>query len=123
LEAGQASSLKAVVFILPIIAARATRKRKPPRNQKRLPTLQKTPLLRILREDGASEGLHVHIGEEHGVEDIRDCTLITKTYRIGEKSIGTLGVMGPTRLDYSRAIAVVDSVASKLSNLSETIGF
>jgi len=83
---------------------------------------EKISLLQILRQDGESGGLHVHIGEEHGLEGIHDCTLITRTYRAGQRSIGTLGVMGPTRLDYSRAISVVESIASKLSEISEVFG-
>lgn len=83
---------------------------------------EKIPLLKILRQDGESEGLHVHIGEEHGLEGMYHCTLITRTYRVGQKSRGTIGVMGPTRLDYSRAISVVESIADKLSEISEAFG-
>ena len=83
---------------------------------------QKTPLLQLLRQDGESEGLHIHIGEEHGLEEMRYCTLITRTYRAGKASHGTIGVMGPTRLDYSRAISVVESIASKLSEIAEAFG-
>lgn len=83
---------------------------------------EKTSLLKILRQDGEAEGLHIHIGEEHGLEAIRDCTLIIRTYRAGQKTLGTVGVMGPTRLDYSRAISIVESIASKLSEISEAFG-
>ena len=95
-------------------------------SEQALPVLKiledKTLLLKILRHDGESEGLHIHIGEEHGLEGMRTCTLITRTYRFGQKSYGTIGVMGPTRLDYSRTISVVDSIASKLSEISEAFG-
>ena len=75
---------------------------------------EKKRLLEILRRDSASEGLHVYIGEEIGDDNIRGCSLVTSTYRVG-KSQGTLGVMGPTRLNYGRVMSIVRHVASKVT--------
>ncbi|MBI4436435.1 MAG: heat-inducible transcription repressor HrcA [Candidatus Omnitrophica bacterium] len=80
---------------------------------------EKKRLLEILRRDSASEGVHVHIGEEIGDEGIQGCSLVTSSYRVGE-SQGTLGVMGPTRLNYGRVMSIVRHIASKITEWTET---
>ncbi len=64
----------------------------------------------------------VRIGAENPLEPIRTCSLISSTYRRGGISVGSVGVLGPTRLDYDSAIAVVAAAADYLSEaLSEFI--
>jgi len=57
----------------------------------------------------------VRIGAENTLEPIRTCSLISSTYRRGAISVGSVGVLGPTRLDYDSAIAVVAAAADYLS--------
>lgn len=57
----------------------------------------------------------VRIGAENPLEPIRTCTLITSTYRRGLLPVGSVGVLGPTRLNYESAIAVVTAAADYLS--------
>lgn len=57
----------------------------------------------------------VRIGAENPLEPIRTCTLISSTYRRGAIPLGSVGVLGPTRLDYESAIAVVTAAAEYLS--------
>ncbi len=57
----------------------------------------------------------VRIGSENPLEPIRTCTLISSTYRRGSIPVGSVGVLGPTRLDYESAIAVVAAAADYLS--------
>ncbi|WP_017314516.1 heat-inducible transcriptional repressor HrcA [Mastigocladopsis repens] len=57
----------------------------------------------------------VRIGAENPLEPIRTCSLISSTYRRGSVSLGSVGVLGPTRLDYEGAIAVVAAAADYLS--------
>jgi heat-inducible transcriptional repressor len=58
----------------------------------------------------------IRIGSENTLESIRSCTLISSTYRRGTVPIGSVGVLGPTRLDYEAAIAVVEAAADYLSD-------
>lgn len=61
----------------------------------------------------------VRIGSENLLEPIRCCTLISATYRRGAVAVGSVGVLGPTRMDYETAIASVEAAADYLSeNLS-----
>jgi heat-inducible transcriptional repressor len=57
----------------------------------------------------------VRIGSENTLEPIRTCTLISSAYRRGSVPVGSVGVLGPTRMDYEGAIAVVTAAADYLS--------
>jgi heat-inducible transcriptional repressor len=57
----------------------------------------------------------IRIGTENTLEPIRSCTLISATYRRGKVPVGSVGVLGPTRMDYETAIAVVEATADYLS--------
>ena len=79
---------------------------------------EKSRLIKILNECIAREPLaargdvHVVIGREHPISSLRNCTLITAPYRLGSnEQLGTLGVVGPMRLEYSRIMAMVNYMA------------
>jgi heat-inducible transcriptional repressor len=67
-----------------------------------------------LEEMGKSR-VTVRIGAENPLEPIQTCSLISSTYRRGLEPVGSVGVLGPTRLDYENAIAVVSAAADYLS--------
>jgi heat-inducible transcriptional repressor len=58
----------------------------------------------------------VRIGAENPLEPIRTCTLISSTYNRGTVPVGSVGVLGPTRMDYENAIALVEATADYLSD-------
>jgi heat-inducible transcriptional repressor len=64
------------------------------------------------------KSLTIRIGAEIALEPIQNCTLISTTYSYDDVPVGSVGVLGPTRLDYERAIASVQVIAH---NLSEAI--
>ncbi|MFN6517888.1 MAG: heat-inducible transcriptional repressor HrcA [Nostoc sp. CreGUA01] len=66
-------------------------------------------------EDSGKPKVTVRIGAENPLEPIRTCSLISSTYRRGSIPVGSVGVLGPTRLDYESAIAVVAAAADYLS--------
>ncbi|WP_250124708.1 heat-inducible transcriptional repressor HrcA [Chroococcidiopsis sp. CCMEE 29] len=66
-------------------------------------------------EDKAGRRVTIRIGSENLLEPIRTCTLISSTYRRGSVPVGSVGVLGPTRMDYETAIAVVEASADYLS--------
>ncbi|HEV2863382.1 MAG TPA: heat-inducible transcriptional repressor HrcA [Pyrinomonadaceae bacterium] len=76
----------------------------------------KSRLVKILNEcisrEPAFGDVHVVIGREHTAPSLHACTLITAPYRTGEGTLaGTLGVVGPMRIEYSRTIAAVNHIA------------
>jgi heat-inducible transcriptional repressor len=66
-----------------------------------------------------SEGVVVAIGQEQPIERLRDCTVILARYGRPDEILGVVGVIGPTRLAYWRAVPMVSYVASVLDHLLE----
>src|SRR5436190_2717867 len=72
----------------------------------------------IQREATAKGDVQVVIGTENRVPTLQNCTLISAPYRIGNSSaVGTLSVLGPTRIEYARMISIVSYVASTLEKM------
>ena len=85
---------------------------------------EKSKLVQILNECLARDAItqngnvQVVIGSENPTSSLQDCTLVTAPYRLGNGSvIGTLSVLGPTRLEYARTIAIVGYVAKMLEKM------
>jgi heat-inducible transcriptional repressor len=86
-------------------------------------------VLRILEEqyvvvsllrDVIDRGLHVAIGTETGMEPLADCSVVVAPYEVDGEQVGSIGVLGPTRMNYPQALAVVGIVGERLSRrLSE----
>ena len=57
----------------------------------------------------------IKIGHENELSSIKDCSVVTATYRIGSDPIGTFGVIGPTRMNYAKVLAVMGCIGKTLS--------
>jgi heat-inducible transcriptional repressor len=79
---------------------------------------EKDRLVHLLNEYMDGPGLTVVIGSEHIAPDLQNFSLVASTYLDGE-GIGTVGVIGPTRMRYSRTIAAVDGMAETLQRVLE----
>jgi heat-inducible transcriptional repressor len=77
----------------------------------------KYKLLRLLDRSVAAEGIKVFIGSENPYFEMQGCSLVVSSYKAGENIIGTLGVIGPTRMKYKQVIQVVDYTAKLVSRL------
>jgi heat-inducible transcriptional repressor len=62
----------------------------------------------------------VRIGSEHARSDLRDCSVVLAPYLIEGQPGGTVGVLGPTRMDYRQAQAAVATVSRQLSRSLST---
>jgi heat-inducible transcriptional repressor len=70
--------------------------------------------------DGDTQEVRITIGSENALPGIEDCTLIISPYVVDEKTQGSLGILGPTRMEYGRAISLVDYVARLFGRVLET---
>ena len=59
----------------------------------------------------------VRIGPETGVPEMEDCSIVTATYTTGNGQQGTIGVIGPTRMQYSRVLEIMNTMGRLLSEL------
>ena len=77
---------------------------------------QKKDLLHLLERCTRADGVQVFIGEEAGYEVFGDYSVITSPYGDGSRTLGVLGVIGPTRMAYEKVIPIVDVTARMLSS-------
>jgi len=77
---------------------------------------RKTELLKLLNQSQDAQGVSLYIGEESGVLTLDECSVVTAPYRINGQVVGTLGVIGPTRMAYERVIPIVDITARLVSS-------
>jgi heat-inducible transcriptional repressor len=76
---------------------------------------EKTGLLQLLDVSSRAEGIQVFIGGESALVPMEDMAVITAPYNVDGRIVGTLGVIGPTRMAYERVIPIVDITAKLLS--------
>ena len=77
---------------------------------------QKTSILHLLDVSQRAQGVQIYIGGESGLVPLDECSVVTAPYEANGEVIGTLGVIGPTRMAYERVIPIVDITARLLSN-------
>ncbi len=77
---------------------------------------QKTSLLQLLDISSHAHGVQIFIGGESGLVPLDECSIVTAPYEVDGQVVGTLGVIGPTRMAYERVIPIVDVTAKLLSS-------
>jgi len=79
-----------------------------------LTTLEQQYVVVTLVRDVIDRGLTVAIGAEHGLEPLFSCSVVVKSVIVEGERLGTVGVLGPTRMNYPQALATVDVVSDRL---------
>ncbi len=78
--------------------------------------IEEKKLLREIMERALSrEGINTLIGEEIGGERVSGCSIVTSSYKIDNKTVGVLGIIGPTRMDYEKIVPLVDYTGKVVS--------
>ena len=78
---------------------------------------QKSKIVHILTECIEGEGIHILIGSENLNPELKGLSLISSAYRYQDEPIGTLAILGPTRMEYGRMIPLVDHIAKVMSDI------
>ena len=76
---------------------------------------EKELLYRLLSSNFDACGVKVSIGAENELNEIKDCSLVTATYSLGDVVIGTIGVIGPTRMEYSKVISSMSHIRQRIN--------
>ena len=76
----------------------------------------KDTIRKVVGRNGSME-VTIRIGPENGVPELKDCSIVTASYRAGDDASGTLGIIGPTRMNYNRVISVMDFMGRALSEM------
>jgi heat-inducible transcriptional repressor len=77
---------------------------------------QKTGLIQLLDISNRAQGVQIFIGSEAGLTQLDDCSVVTAPYKVDGEVVGSVGVIGPTRMAYERVIPIVDITARLLTN-------
>ena len=78
--------------------------------------LDEKDLVLDILNSGVAKDINVYIGEETDNEKLKDFSIVTFKHSIGDKDLGTIGIIGPKRMDYSKVISVMKYISKKLNN-------
>ena len=68
-------------------------------------------------ETGEETGIQVYIGDENSVQSMKDCSVVTATYELGDGLKGTIGIIGPKRMDYEKVVSTLKTMKHQLDRL------
>ena len=81
---------------------------------------EKQALSALVQENLSDEnntGIQVYIGDEAPIRNMKDCSVVTATYELDEGMKGTIGIIGPKRMDYDKVIGTLQSLMHQLDDL------
>jgi heat-inducible transcriptional repressor len=78
---------------------------------------QKTGLMQLLELSSHADGVQVFIGGESGIAPLDECSVVAAPYEVDGQVVGTIGVIGPTRMAYERMVQIVDITARLVGNV------
>ncbi len=76
---------------------------------------QPEPLVSIMKKDLDADGVKIHIGKENPYRDIQECSLVISNFKIRNRNMGALGIIGPRRMSYPKVISIVGYTAQIFS--------
>ena len=78
---------------------------------------QLTEIVNDALADESNTGIQVYIGDEAPIQSMKDCSIVTATYELGEGMRGTIGIVGPKRMDYEKVVSTLKNITRQLDNL------
>ncbi|CBK74839.1 Transcriptional regulator of heat shock gene [Butyrivibrio fibrisolvens 16/4] len=80
---------------------------------------EKQSLIELLTDKSSEEetGIQVYIGDESPISTMKDCSIVTATYELGDGVKGTIGIVGPKRMDYENVVDNIKSLKGQLDKL------
>ncbi len=76
-------------------------------------------LIADMLDTGFAEDINVYIGEENEKEELKDFSVVTFKHKVNGKDVGTIGIIGPKRMDYSKVISVMKYINKKLKEINK----
>ncbi len=84
---------------------------------------EKHPLLSLMESDEDPENaIQVSIGSELGNENLRDCSVVTASYDLGDGMFGRIGIVGPKRMDYDKVVGILKNLTGQLDEIYKKDG-
>lgn len=79
--------------------------------------LDEKALMLEMLNTGMAEDINVYIGDENEYDELKDFSVITFNHTVGNRKLGTIGIIGPTRMDYSKVISVMKYINKKMKEM------
>ena len=76
-----------------------------------------TNLVTQTLENEDNKGIQVYIGQETPIQSMKDCSVVTATYELGEGLQGTIGIIGPKRMDYENVLKTLKTLTEQLDEI------
>ncbi len=76
---------------------------------------EKSQLTELINESDEETGIQVYIGDESPVQSMKDCSVVTATYELEDGFKGTIGIIGPKRMDYEKVVETLRVVKEQLN--------
>ena len=73
-------------------------------------------LMLEMLNSGVAKDINVYIGDENEQKELKDFSVVTFKHTVGNKELGTIGIIGPKRMNYSKVISVMKYISQKLNN-------
>lgn len=86
-----------------------------------LSALEHKEILYKMLSEATKMEMSISIGTENPFDEMKDCSIVTATYRVGSTTYGSMGLIGPTRMDYAKAVAVLNHVGKSMSEILKSI--
>lgn len=80
-------------------------------------TLEEKEILLDIIGDAGDGKTDISIGAENEIEEMKNCSVIKTSYKVGEDVYGTIGIIGPTRMDYGQVISLLNGMAKNIENI------
>ena len=77
--------------------------------------LDEKELMLDILDSGMAKDINIYIGDENDKEELKDFSVVTFKHSVGDKDIGTIGIIGPKRMNYSKVISVMKYISKKIN--------
>ncbi len=74
-------------------------------------------LIDDMNSSESGSGIQVYIGDEAPVKAMKDCSIVTANYELGEGLRGTIGIIGPKRMDYEKVLSTLRNLMTQLDTI------
>ena len=82
---------------------------------------EKDVLITLLQGSTDTNDMQILIGSENSVQCMKDCSIITATYKMSDETRGTIGIVGPTRMDYSQVVSVLNGMVTNMEKVLKNL--
>lgn len=77
--------------------------------------LDEKELMLDILDSGMAKDINIYIGDENDKEELKDFSVVTFKHSVGDKDLGTIGIIGPKRMNYSKVISVMKYISKKIN--------